>query len=189
MTSWAEALLILKLELMHIRKQIFNIDISKNKMKESQASGQMALEKQRQTYTQERSALEVNTTTDSETEDQKQKIINDYLESLGKMGDQLSNERERQLKNLNKKFDVKSEVLNERKNSFQEKYRLKFRVFLQRIEALALMQNESLNQSDNLQKLKSAFTWDHAKNLDSEDAIELEDILVKQADGGVEVQL
>jgi DNA repair ATPase RecN len=71
---------------------------------------------------------------------ERQCIVDDYLKALDKMDDRLNNERQRQLNNLNKNIDKKLKSLTNKQNEFKLKYKDKFRLFMQRVDALVRLQ-------------------------------------------------
>ena len=53
----------------------------------------------------------------------KKQILQKYLSSLTKIGEQLSNERERQLKNLHQQFENKLVILENKQKVFIDKFK------------------------------------------------------------------
>lgn len=66
----------------------------------------------------------------------KRQILLKYLNSMAKIGEQLSNERERQLNNLYQKFESKLVVLQNKQKQFIDKFKCKFKTLCLRQKTL-----------------------------------------------------
>lgn len=66
----------------------------------------------------------------------KKQILQKYLSSLTKIGEQLSNERERQLKNLHQQFENKLVILENKQKVFIDKFKWKFKTLCLRQKTL-----------------------------------------------------
>lgn len=111
---------------------------------------------------------------------EKQKIVNDYLNSLGRMSDQLTSERERQLNNWKQKFEKKLTVLCSKQEELKQRYSLKLESYLTKHQALWELQSQILDgdatEGDIYDILRQAFVGIPKGSKADVGPIELEDI-------------
>lgn len=167
---------------MHIRKQITSIDLSKNKLEKSRDLGLQSIQFQKSSLELNRNSIVERDLFNCRDNPEKRQIVDEYLNTLDKMHSRLNHERQRQLNNLSENIDKKLHNLSIRQDELKNKYKDKFRLFMQRVDALVKIQAMSVDGqllSNDYSNLASVFIGiDSLKHKES-DMINVEEILLE----------
>ena len=114
-----------------------------------------------------------------ENDQVKKEVLQNYLNSLAKIGEQLSNERERQLNNLHQQFEKKLIIIDNKQKALTDKFKWKFKTFWLRQEALRKYQdiwNQSNQESSSNLYKEMRWVFVDESILTSKGWVNIEDI-------------
>mmetsp|Transcript_28525 Transcript_28525/g.32606 ORF Transcript_28525/g.32606 Transcript_28525/m.32606 type:complete len:143 (+) Transcript_28525:249-677(+) len=139
--------MILKLEIEHIRKEITKIELMKLKIQRLQTKGEVEIEEFKSRLEAKRNLIIQKNFATCENDNANHSIIQNYVSSLNKIDQKLSNEKERQLKVRNEQFIRKITILSEKQRVFEEKFQTKFKLYIFRKQSLWKLKKE-MNQNN-----------------------------------------